>query len=71
MFDFTGKDCRCMRIEELAWQLGEGDRVAQEELVCDPAQTQPAWKSRNGSDQLAIENIASCAHWTDAGGRFD
>ena len=30
VFDFTGKDGRSMRIEELAWQRWEGERIAEE-----------------------------------------
>ena len=38
VFDFTGKDGRSMRIEELAWQRWEGERIAEEEFFYDPAQ---------------------------------
>jgi ketosteroid isomerase-like protein len=41
-FDFAGKDGRRMRIEELAWQRWEGERIAQEEFFYDPAQMKPA-----------------------------
>jgi hypothetical protein len=42
VFDFTGKDGRSMRIEELAWQRWEGERIAEEEFFYDPAQMKPA-----------------------------
>ena len=40
IFVFTGKDGRTRRMEELAWQRWEGDRIAQEEFFYDPAQFQ-------------------------------
>jgi len=42
IFRFTGTDGRTMRIEELAWQRWEGERIAQEEFFYDPAQMKPA-----------------------------
>ena len=42
IFDFTGNDGRRMRIEELAWQRWEGERIAQEEFFYDPVQMKPA-----------------------------
>ncbi|MBS0454562.1 MAG: nuclear transport factor 2 family protein [Proteobacteria bacterium] len=42
IFVFTGKDGRTRRMEELAWQRWEGDRIAQEEFFYDPAQFQPS-----------------------------
>lgn len=41
IFRFTGKDGRSSRIEELAWQRWEGERIAQEEFFYDPAQMKP------------------------------
>ena len=40
IFVFTGLDGRTRRMEELAWQRWEGDRIAQEEFFYDPAQMQ-------------------------------
>jgi hypothetical protein len=40
IFVFTGQDGRTRRMEELAWQRWEGDRIAQEEFFYDPAQFQ-------------------------------
>ena len=42
IFVFTGQDGRTRRMEELAWQRWEGDRIAQEEFFYDPAQAKPA-----------------------------
>lgn len=41
IFDFTGNDGRRMRIEELAWQRWDGERIAQEEFFYDPVQMKP------------------------------
>jgi ketosteroid isomerase-like protein len=41
IFAFTFKDGRSMRMEELAWQRWEGERIAQEEFFYDPAQMRP------------------------------
>ena len=41
IFRFTGKDGLTLRIEELAWQRWEGERIAQEEFFYDPAQMKP------------------------------
>jgi ketosteroid isomerase-like protein len=41
VFQFTGKDGRQMRIEELAWQRWQGERIAQEEFFYDPEQMKP------------------------------
>lgn len=38
IFVFTGHDGRTRRMEELAWQRWEGERIAQEEFFYDPAQ---------------------------------
>ena len=40
IFVFTGHDGRTRRMEELAWQRWDGDRIAQEEFFYDPAQFQ-------------------------------
>ena len=42
VFDFRFKDGKAMRMEELAWQRWEGERIAQEEFFYDPAQARPA-----------------------------
>ena len=42
IFRFAFKDGRSMRMEELAWQRWEGERIAQEEFFYDPAQMKPA-----------------------------
>lgn len=42
IFAFTFKDGRTMRLEELAWQRWEGERIAQEEFFYDPVQMRPA-----------------------------
>ena len=42
VFDFRFKGGKTMRMEELAWQRWEGDRIAQEEFFYDPAQRKPA-----------------------------
>ncbi|HSV57905.1 MAG TPA: nuclear transport factor 2 family protein [Variovorax sp.] len=41
IFTFTGHDGRTRRMEELAWQRWEGERIAQEEFFYDPAQFAP------------------------------
>ncbi|MEJ7688137.1 MAG: nuclear transport factor 2 family protein [Variovorax sp.] len=41
VFDFIGTDGRRMRIEELAWQRWEGERIAQKEFFYDPVQMMP------------------------------
>jgi hypothetical protein len=41
VFEFTGRDGRRTRLEELAWQRWEGDRIAQEEFFYDPTQMRP------------------------------
>jgi hypothetical protein len=38
VFEFTWKDGSVGRIEELAWQRWEGERVAQEQFFYDPKQ---------------------------------
>ncbi|SFM44137.1 nuclear transport factor 2 family protein [Variovorax sp. OV329] len=42
IFVFTGTDGRTRRMEELAWQRWEGERIAQEEFFYDPAQFAPS-----------------------------
>lgn len=42
IFVFTGLDGRIRRMEELAWQRWEGERIAQEEFFYDPAQLAPS-----------------------------
>ncbi|MGR4870112.1 nuclear transport factor 2 family protein [Variovorax sp. LARHSF232] len=41
IFTFTGLDGSTRRMEELAWQRWEGERIAQEEFFYDPAQFAP------------------------------
>lgn len=41
IFEFTGKDGSLRRIEELAWQRWEGERIAQEQFFYDPKQFAP------------------------------
>ena len=41
IFAFTFKDGRAMRLEELAWQRWEGERIAEEQFFYDPAQLAP------------------------------
>ena len=38
IFEFTGHDGSTRRLEELAWQRWEGERIAQEQFFYDPAQ---------------------------------
>jgi len=38
IFDFRFRNGRTMRMEELAWQRWQGDRIAEEEFFYDPAQ---------------------------------
>lgn len=41
IFEFLGKDGSRRRIEELAWQRWEGERIAQEQFFYDPKQFAP------------------------------
>jgi hypothetical protein len=41
IFEFTGKDGSKRRIEELAYQRWEGERIAQEQFFYDPKQFVP------------------------------
>lgn len=41
IFEFTGKDGSVRRIEELAWQRWEGERIVQEQFFYDPKQFAP------------------------------
>ena len=41
IFEFTWKDGSTGRIEELAWQRWEGERIAQEQFFYDPSQFVP------------------------------
>ncbi len=41
IFEFTGHDGTVRRIEELAWQRWEGERIAQEQFFYDPKQFAP------------------------------
>ena len=38
VFEFTGHDGRVRRLEELAWQRWEGERIVQEQFFYDPKQ---------------------------------
>ncbi|KQU87820.1 polyketide cyclase [Variovorax sp. Root318D1] len=42
VFSFRFKGGKAMRMEELAWQRWEGDRIAEEQFFYDPAQSKPA-----------------------------
>jgi SnoaL-like domain len=42
VFDFVTLQGQTMRIEELAWQRWEGEKIAQETFFYDPKQMQPA-----------------------------
>ena len=46
IFEFTWKDGSSGRIEELAWQRWEGERIAQEQFFYDPKQFVPVAPSR-------------------------
>ena len=41
IFEFTFKGGGRMRMEEIAWQRWEGDRIAEEQFFYDPAQRKP------------------------------
>jgi hypothetical protein len=41
IFDFTYEDASSIRIEELAYQRWEGDRIAEEQFYYDPRQLTP------------------------------
>jgi ketosteroid isomerase-like protein len=42
VFDFTFKGGSAMRMEEIAWQRWEGERITEEQFFYDPAQRKPA-----------------------------
>jgi hypothetical protein len=42
VFDFVTLQGQTMRIEEMAWQRWEGDKIAEETFFYDPKQMQPA-----------------------------
>jgi len=42
VFEFETKDGKRVRIEELAWQRWEGERIAEEKFYYDPAQLVPS-----------------------------
>ena len=46
VFDFEWKDGTCSRIEELAYQRWEGERVAEERFFYDPEQFVPTPRAR-------------------------
>lgn len=41
IFDFRFKEGGTMRMEEIAWQRWESDRIAEEQFFYDPAQKKP------------------------------
>ncbi|RIX84646.1 nuclear transport factor 2 family protein [Acidovorax cavernicola] len=41
IFEFAFKDGRQMRMEEIAWQRWDGERIAEEQFFYDPAQRKP------------------------------
>ena len=41
VFDFSFKGGSAMRMEEIAWQRWEGERIAEEQFFYDPAQKKP------------------------------
>ena len=41
VFEFETRDGKHVRIEELAWQRWEGERIAEEKFYYDPAQLVP------------------------------
>ena len=45
IFEFTGKDGKIRRIEELAYQRWEGERILQEQFFYDPKQFAPRARS--------------------------
>jgi ketosteroid isomerase-like protein len=42
IFEFERKDGRRLRMEELAYQVWRGERIAQEQFFYDPAQLKPS-----------------------------
>lgn len=42
IFEFSFKGGGKMRMEEIAWQRWEGERIAEEQFFYDPAQKKPA-----------------------------
>jgi ketosteroid isomerase-like protein len=42
VFEFTFKGGSAMRMEEIAWQRWEGERITEEQFFYDPAQRKPA-----------------------------
>jgi len=41
VFEFTGRDGMVRRLEELAWQRWQGERIVEEQFFYDPAQFAP------------------------------
>jgi len=41
IFEFEWKDGKATRMEELAWQRWDGERIAEEQFFYDPAQLAP------------------------------
>lgn len=41
IFEFAFKDGHRMRMEEIAWQRWDGERIAEEQFFYDPAQRKP------------------------------
>jgi hypothetical protein len=42
VFDIVTADGRASALDELAWQVWRGDRIAQERFYYDPGQRKPA-----------------------------
>ena len=55
IFEFAWKDGTSGRIEELAWQRWEGEKIAQEQFFYDPRQFRPERPESHGAphDQLS------------------
>ena len=47
IFEFTGHDGLVRRLEELAWQRWQGDRIVQEQFFYDPRQFEPRKAGRS------------------------
>jgi hypothetical protein len=67
IFEFTYPDGSRMRIEELAYQRWEGERIAEERFFYDPAQLKPQALHRHVGDRveahvLRAHEAAETAH---------
>jgi SnoaL-like domain len=54
IFEFIWKDGSASRIEELAWQRWEGERIAQEQFFYDPRQFTPTPPLPDGNDPALV-----------------